>query len=51
MKLVWALLDVATIIVLGSGLYLWLQRGRAVALPARAQADAAPALVREGDIR
>jgi uncharacterized iron-regulated membrane protein len=34
MKLVWALLDVATIVVLGSGLYLWLRRGRAVA-PAR----------------
>jgi uncharacterized iron-regulated membrane protein len=27
MKLLWALLDVATIIVLGSGLYLWLKRG------------------------
>jgi uncharacterized iron-regulated membrane protein len=28
MKLVWALLDIATLIVLGSGLYLWFQRGR-----------------------
>jgi uncharacterized iron-regulated membrane protein len=27
MKLLWALLDLATIIVLGSGLYLWLKRG------------------------
>jgi len=27
MQLLWALLDVATIIVLGSGLYLWLKRG------------------------
>ncbi len=26
MKILWALLDIATIIVLGSGLYLWLQR-------------------------
>ena len=51
MKLVWALLDVATIIVLGSGLYLWLRRGRAAARPARAQAAAAPALAREGEMR
>jgi hypothetical protein len=29
MQFLWALLDVATIIVLGSGLYLWLKRGRA----------------------
>ncbi|SFC43454.1 PepSY-associated TM helix domain-containing protein [Massilia yuzhufengensis] len=29
MKLLWALLDIATIILLGSGLYLWLKRGRA----------------------
>jgi uncharacterized iron-regulated membrane protein len=27
MKLLWALLDVATLIVLGSGLYLWFKRG------------------------
>ena len=27
MQLLWALLDIATIIVLGSGLYLWLRRG------------------------
>lgn len=29
LKIVWALLDVATIIVLGSGIYLWLVRRRA----------------------
>jgi uncharacterized iron-regulated membrane protein len=29
MKFLWALLDLATIVVLGSGLYLWLKRGRA----------------------
>ena len=29
MKLLWALLDIATMIVLGSGLYLWFKRGRA----------------------
>jgi len=28
MKILWALLDVITIIVLGSGLYLWFVRGR-----------------------
>src|SRR3546814_2132546 len=26
LKIIWALLDIATIIVLGSGLYLWLAR-------------------------
>jgi len=33
MQIIWALLDVATIIVLGSGLYLWLKRGNAVPAP------------------
>jgi uncharacterized iron-regulated membrane protein len=28
MKVIWALLDVITIVVLGSGLYLWLARRR-----------------------
>ncbi len=28
MQILWALLDIATIIVLGSGLYLWLKRGQ-----------------------
>ena len=28
MQLLWALLDIASIIVLGSGLYLWLRKGR-----------------------
>nr|WP_314631334.1 PepSY domain-containing protein [uncultured Noviherbaspirillum sp.] len=37
MQILWALLDIATIIVLGSGLYLWLRRG------ARKPADAAMA--------
>jgi uncharacterized iron-regulated membrane protein len=27
MKILWALLDMATIVVLGSGLYLWLRKG------------------------
>ncbi|GAA5786035.1 PepSY-associated TM helix domain-containing protein [Chitiniphilus shinanonensis] len=30
MKILWALLDIASIIVLGSGLYLWLRKGRTV---------------------
>lgn len=30
MQILWALLDIATIIVLGSGLYLWLKRGNSV---------------------
>jgi uncharacterized iron-regulated membrane protein len=52
MKLLWALLDLATIVVLVSGLYLWLARGRARKASAAqaAAADgpgaAAPALVR-----
>ncbi|MEO5735861.1 MAG: PepSY domain-containing protein [Variovorax sp.] len=29
MQILWALLDIATIIVLGSGLYLWLKKGKA----------------------
>ena len=33
MQILWALLDIATIIVLGSGLYLWLKRGNSVAVP------------------
>jgi uncharacterized iron-regulated membrane protein len=43
LKLVWALLDLATIAVLGSGLYLWIRRGRGAA-----QKAAAPARAREG---
>lgn len=49
MQILWALLDIATIIVLGSGLYLWLKRGNSVPLPkgkapSTAQPQAAPAL-------
>jgi uncharacterized iron-regulated membrane protein len=52
MKLLWALLDIATIIILGSGLYLWLKRSRksktakqgraALAEPALARSTEAP---------
>ncbi|HBT32374.1 MAG TPA: hypothetical protein DEB15_05845, partial [Pusillimonas sp.] len=38
MKILWAVLDVITIILLGSGLYLWLARGR----KAPGQEDRAP---------
>lgn len=34
MKLLWALLDLITVVVLGSGLYLWLKRGTASAVRA-----------------
>ena len=34
MKILWALLDGATVIVLGSGLYLWLKKRRQVPAPA-----------------
>ncbi|MFN3788849.1 PepSY-associated TM helix domain-containing protein [Massilia sp.] len=52
MKLLWALLDIATIFILGSGLYLWLKRSRktrsaqagkaGVAEPALARSTEAP---------
>ncbi|RAK52749.1 PepSY-associated TM helix domain-containing protein [Phenylobacterium deserti] len=41
LKILWALLDLATIVVLASGLYLWLSRRRA---PAAARAEDAEAL-------
>ncbi|MFY3382898.1 PepSY-associated TM helix domain-containing protein [Paracidovorax sp. MALMAid1276] len=44
MKILWALLDIATIVVLGSGLYLWLRKGAPGRSSAAAGAtDAAPA--------
>ena len=45
MKLLWALLDIASIVVLGSGLYLWLQRRQPRSLAQEAGValgDAAP---------
>ena len=44
MKILWALLDVATIVVLGSGLYLWLRKpqGARKGAPGGAAADASP---------
>ncbi|QOY92823.1 PepSY domain-containing protein [Massilia sp. UMI-21] len=42
MKLLWALLDIGTILILGSGLYLWLKRSRKVGT-----AKDAPAAVRD----
>ncbi len=41
MQILWALLDIGTIIVLGSGLYLWLRRGKPAALAAKAGTGAA----------
>jgi len=40
MQILWALLDIATIIVLGSGLYLWLKRGHTVPASAKTGEDA-----------
>ena len=54
MQFLWALLDVATIVVLGSGLYLWFKRGRAAKAAKKqatsASAGAAPVLAREGKL-
>mgnify|MGYP002525158534 FL=1 len=45
LKILWALLDIATIVVLASGLYLWLSRRRAPATdPVVAQLRDRPAL-------
>lgn len=45
MKIVWALLDIVTIVVLASGLYLWLARRRAPAGSARPGNDARDAIL------
>ena len=42
MKILWALLDIATIVVLGSGLYLWLRKGAAATRSAPAASTALP---------
>ena len=44
MKVLWALLDIATIMVLGSGLYLWLRKPQGARRPAGVPAAATPAL-------
>ena len=33
MQILWALLDIASIIVLGTGLYLWVKKGKSVPAP------------------
>lgn len=43
MQIFWALLDCATIVVLGSGVYLWLKRGKHAVVARRADAAAAAA--------
>jgi uncharacterized iron-regulated membrane protein len=45
MQIVWALLDILTIIVLGSGLYLWLAKRRGEARGAAAAGEDAPGAV------
>jgi uncharacterized iron-regulated membrane protein len=43
MQILWALLDIATIVVLGSGLYLWFKRGAPQPLVREAGAVLEPA--------
>jgi uncharacterized iron-regulated membrane protein len=52
MQFLWALLDLATIVVLGSGLYLWIKRGRAASAAravGAARDERQPALARAGE--
>lgn len=56
MKFLWAMLDLATIVVLGSGLYLWVKRGRKARVEVKqeqgsAHGAAEPALARSGEAR
>jgi uncharacterized iron-regulated membrane protein len=55
MKLLWALLDIGTILILGSGLYLWFKRGRAAKAAAQGKpaghAAQAPSLARSTEAR
>ena len=54
MQFLWAVLDIATIIVLGSGLYLWLKRGRKAKAEAKQEKTALgmqPVLARSGEQR
>jgi uncharacterized iron-regulated membrane protein len=46
LRIVWALLDVMTIIVLGTGVYLWLRRRKPGESAAREPAEAAAAINR-----
>ena len=46
LQIIWALLDIASIIVLGSGLYLWLARRKLRAARPDALAGSAPAVAR-----
>lgn len=55
MKFLWAMLDIATIIILGSGVYLWLKRGKHAAASAKValkeEHRQAPVLAHEGEAR
>ena len=51
MQILWALLDIATIIVLGSGLYLWLRKAKGVAVDQAAPQHQATALQGHGTPR
>ena len=50
LKLLWALLDIATIVILITGLYLWVKRGKSARVAAKiapASAPPVPAMARE----
>ena len=57
MQFLWAMLDIATIFVLGSGVYVWLKRGVQAKAPARKEDDVVigevrePAYATEGEAR
>ncbi|HEY0219250.1 MAG TPA: PepSY-associated TM helix domain-containing protein [Afipia sp.] len=50
LKIIWALLDIATIIVLGSGVYLWLSRRPSPLAEAEAELTASNAAVRSSPL-
>ena len=41
LKIIWAILDILTIVILVTGLYLWMKRRRSVAVLSRAELQAA----------
>jgi len=53
LQFLWAMLDIATIVVLGSGVYLWLKRGVQVRMPEteKHQDGAVPAYAAQGEAR
>lgn len=48
LKIIWALLDIVSIIILGSGLYLWLRRRTDRAAPGKTEAEFTPVEIANG---